>query len=240
TIKTMALMPPSVFALKITSTPASAPSRHFRLTLHSSCQTCVRQFRDHRFRLTDRNEAFVDYLVVVAEADVAVLERQRIDGPFAACLGDGALLPKSPSAAAFALEQQHRQTSAADDGCRIDVGERGLERRQGGERTSRWRGGNLLASGLVVFAIVVGVIAVAIGVVITHALSPFWKVSSASANARAVSTRPGTGACAFSIRTSEMPERFETMRSSGILRPRAFALSSTCLGERISASTMSS
>src|SRR6516225_11113659 len=34
---TMALTPPSVVALKTTSTPASAPSRHFRLTAHCSC-----------------------------------------------------------------------------------------------------------------------------------------------------------------------------------------------------------
>jgi hypothetical protein len=77
--------------------------------------------------------------------------------------------PNPPSAAAFpTLEQQHRQTGAADDGCRIDIGERRLERRQGSKRTSCWRGGNL-APGPFVFAIVVGVIAVAIMiVVVTH------------------------------------------------------------------------
>src|SRR5262249_34972615 len=134
----------------------------------------IGELRDHRFRLTDRNEALTEHLVVVAEADEAVLERQRIDGPSAAGLGDGALLPKSPSAAVFStLEQQHRQTSAADDGCCIDVSERCLERRYGGERTSCWRGGNLLAPGPFVFAIVVGVIAVAIMiVVVAHACLP--------------------------------------------------------------------
>src|SRR5262249_9504257 len=66
-----------------------------------------------------------------------------------------------------------RQTSAADDGCRIDVGERRLERRQGGKRASCWRGGDLLAPGPFVFAIVVGVIAVAIMmVVVAHAFPP--------------------------------------------------------------------
>src|SRR5262249_53959285 len=99
--------------------------------------------------------------------------RQRVNGPSAAFLGNSAPLPKSPSAAVFStLEQQHRQARAADDGCRIDVGERRLERRQGGERTSCWPGGDLLAPGPFVFAIVVGVIAVAIVVVIAHVCLP--------------------------------------------------------------------
>src|SRR5262245_4764729 len=204
----------------------------------------IGELRDHRFRLTDRNKALIDHLVVVAEADVAVLERQRIDGPSAACLGDGALLPKPPGAAAFALKQHHRQTSAADDGGCGDIGERRLERRQGGKRTSCRRGGNLFApAGPFVIAIIIGVIAVAIMIVIgVHDCLPIllWKVASASENVRAVSTRPGTGACAFSLRTSEMPERRELMSSLGTSRPRAFALSSTCFGERISAFMTSS
>src|SRR6516164_2540956 len=206
-------------------------------------KSCVRHFRDHRFRLADRNEALVDHLVAV-EADSAPLERQRIDGPSAVCLGDGASLPKSPSAAVFStLEQHHRQTSAADDGCRVDVGERCLERRQGGERTSCWRGGDLLASGPFVFAIVVSVIAVAIMfvVVVAHNCLPPWKASSASENVRASSSRPRTGTRTFSDRTSDTPERFEMINSGGILRPRAFALSSSCFGVRIvSASIISS
>src|SRR5262249_25010972 len=124
--------------------------------------------------------------------------------------------------------------------------ERLLQCRQGGDRTSRWRGGNLLAPGPFVFAIVVGVIAIAILIVVVgmiavaimvvgvaHRLPPFWKAMSASENRRADSTRPGSGTCAFSTRTSETPERFETMSSGGTLRPRAFARSSTCLGERM-------
>src|SRR5262249_15198036 len=69
---------------------------------------------------------------------------------------------------------------------------------------------------------------------------PPWKVASASENARAVSTRPGSAACAFSLRTSDTPERREPMSSVGTSSPRAFALSSTCLGERISAFMTSS
>src|SRR6516162_7162798 len=93
------------------------------------------------------------------------------------------------SAAAFStLEQHHRQTGAAD--ADRDVSERCLQRRQGGERASRWRGGDL-APGPFVIAVVVGVIAVAILIVVvtTHALSP-WKALSASENIRAVSLRP--------------------------------------------------
>src|SRR5262249_48809895 len=189
------------------------------------------------------DKVLTDHLVGVVEADEAVLERHRIDGPPAARLGDGLLLPEHPSAGAFALEQQHRQTRAADDGCRVDIGERRLERRQGGKRTSCGRGGDLLAPGPFVFTIVVGVIAVAIMIVIgVHGCLPIllWKVASASENIRAVSTRPGTRACAFSLRTSETPERREPMSSLGTSRPRAFALSSTCLGERISAFMTSS
>ena len=147
---------------------SAAEALHVDGPLLLPIESCVGKLCDHRFRLSDRNEALVGHLVIVAEADVAVLERQRIDGPPAVCLGDGALLPESPSAAAFALEQHHRQTGAADDRCRVDVGERRLERRQGGERTSRcWRGGKL-APGPFVFAVVVGVIAVAIMIVIVH------------------------------------------------------------------------
>src|SRR5262249_20846882 len=49
-------------------------------------ESYVLHCRDQRFRLTDRNEVFANYLVGVVEADEAVLERQRIDGPSAACL----------------------------------------------------------------------------------------------------------------------------------------------------------
>src|SRR5262249_29800842 len=179
----------------------------------------------------------VDHLVAV-ETDVAVPERQRVNGPSAAFLGNGAPLPKSPSAAVFStLEQQHRQTSAADDGCRINISERRLERRQGGKRTSCWRGGDLLAPGPFVFAIIVGVIAGAIMIAgVVHACLPPWKALSASENVRASSARPSTGTRTFSLRTSETPERCEPMRSLGTSRPRAFALSSTCLGERMLAS----
>src|SRR6516162_800202 len=200
----------------------------------------VRKLRDQRFWLTDRNEALIEHLVVVAEANVAVLERQRIDGPFAAFLGDGTPLPEYPSAVIFpALEQQHWQPSPTDDGRRVDVGERRLERRQGGKRTSRWRGGNL-APGPFVFAIIVGVIAVAIVLGIAHGCLPPQKALSASENVRASSPRPRTGTRTFSLRTSETPERREPMSSLGISRPRAFALSSTCLGERSSAFMTSS
>src|SRR5262249_55927449 len=205
-------------------------------------ESCVLHFRDHRFRLANRNEVFANYLAGVAEADAAPPKRHRVDRPSAVRFRDGLLLPEHPSARAFALEQQHRQTGAADDGCRIDAGERRLQRRQGGDRTSCRRGGDLLAPELFVFAIVVGVIAVAIVIRdINHVCFPPRKPVSASENTRAVSTRPRTGACAFSTRTSETPERFETINSCGILRPRAFARSSSCLGERItSASTISS
>src|SRR5262249_6699266 len=203
---------------------SAAEALHVDAPLFLPLEPCVGQLRDHRLRLTDRNKALVNHFVGVVEADEAVLERQRIDGPSAACLGDGALLPKSPGAAAFALKQHHRPTGAADDGCRIDVGERCLERRQGGERTSCRRGGNLLASEPFVIAIVVGVIAVAVMIAgVVHACLPPWKASSASENARAISTRPGIGACAFSTRTSETPERVETINSCGTFKPRAFA-----------------
>src|SRR5262249_54867172 len=199
----------------------------------------VRKLREYRHRQTDRNKVLTEHFVAL-EANVAVLKRRWIDGPFAACLGHGSFLSIPVSAAVFsALKQHHRLTRTADDGCCIDLGERCLERRQGGKRASRWRGGDL-APGPFVFAIVVGVIAVAILVVVvaTHTLPPFWKALSASENIRAVSLRPRTGACTFSARTSETPERAEAINSCGILRPRAFALSSICLGERITSASM--
>src|SRR6516165_4428159 len=170
-------------------------------------KTCVRHIRDQRFRLTDRNEALTEHLLFVAEADAAPLECQRIDGPSAVGFGNCALLPKSPGAVVLpTLEQHHRQAGAADDGCRVDVGERCLERRQGGERTSCWRGGNLLAPGPFVFAIVVGVIAVAIMIAgVVHAYPPPRRASSASENVRASSARPSTGTRTFSLRCSETP-----------------------------------
>ena len=62
---------------------------------------------------------------------------------------------------------------------------------------------------------------------------------SASENDRTSSLRPGTGARAFSLLTSDTPEGRETINSVGTLRPRAFARISTCLGER-SVSTITS
>ena len=59
-----------------------------------------------------------------------------------------------------------------------------------------------------------------------------WKAVSASEKDRTISLRPGTGARAFSLRTSDTPEGCETINSFGTLRPRAFARISTCFGER--------
>ena len=42
---------------------------------------------------------------------------------------------------------------------------------------------------------------------------PSWRASSAAENDRTISSRPGTGARAFSARTSETPERRETINS---------------------------
>src|SRR5262249_60159246 len=147
-----------------------------------------------RFRLADRSEALVKHFVALAKADVAVPKRRWVDGPSTTFLGDRALLPEPPSAVIFsALKQQHRQAAPADDCRRVGIVERGLERRQGGERTSCWRGGNLLALGPFVIAIVVSVIAITIMIRdILHVCLPPWKASSASENVRAVSTRPGT------------------------------------------------
>ena len=63
-------------------------------------------------------------------------------------------------------------------------------------------------------------------------MPPSWKAASAAEKDRTSSLRPGTGARAFSLRTSETPEGCETINSVGTLRPRAFARISTCLGER--------
>src|SRR5262249_55065193 len=186
----------------------------------------IGELRDQRLGLADRNKALIDHLVGIVEANGTPPERHRIDGPLASFFGDGALLPIPPGAAAFALEQRHRQPRAAEDRRRVDVGERRLERRQGGKRTSCGGGGNLFASGIVI------VIAIVV-VIITHVLSlSFWKVSSASENDRASSFRPRTGTRTFSLRTRETPERRETINSVGTFRPRALARSSTCLGER--------
>src|SRR5262249_27750592 len=181
------------------------------------------------------------HLFVIAKADVTPHERRRVGAPPAVRFGDNLPLSIHPSAIAFsALEKQHRQPSAAEVGRRIDVGERCLERRQGGERTSCGRGSNLFASRLLVIAIVVGVIVVVIRfVIVTHARLLCWKASSAAANDRAISPRPRTGTRTFSLRTSDAPERCETMSSSGIFKPRALARSSICLGERRASSMMS-
>src|SRR6516225_10916396 len=124
-------------------------------------------------RLSDGNKTFANHFVAVAEGDAAPLDRQRIDSPPAAFLGNGAPLPEPPSAAIFsALEEHHRQSGAPDTDW--DISERCCERCYGGERTSCWRGGDLLASRLFVFAIIVSVIAVEIVVVsgIAHACLP--------------------------------------------------------------------
>ena len=46
-------------------------------------------------------------------------------------------------------------------------------------------------------------------------MPPSWKASSAAEKDRTISFRPGTGARAFSLRTSETPERCETINSDG-------------------------
>ena len=67
-------------------------------------------------------------------------------------------------------------------------------------------------------AVVVVGIVVVIMVRLNHGLLPSWKASSASEKDRTISSRPGTGTRTFSLRTSEMPERRETMNSVGILQ----------------------
>ncbi len=75
---------------------------------------------------------------------------------------------------------------------------------------------------------------------VVHCFLLSGRRSSAAAKDRTISSRPGTGARAFSHRTSETPERCETMNSGGTLRPRALARSSTCFGERMVSAMMSS
>src|SRR6516164_5729332 len=107
----------------------------------------IGHIRDQRLRLSDGNKTFANHFVAVAEGDAAPLDRQRIDGPPAAFFGNGAPLPKSPSAAIFStLEEHHRQSGAPDTDW--DISERCLKRRHGGECTSRWRRDNWLAFGL--------------------------------------------------------------------------------------------
>ena len=66
-------------------------------------EALVGQLRDVGHRLADGHEALAEHLVAVAEADVAALERRRVDGPAAAVLDDGPLLPERPGAVAVAL-----------------------------------------------------------------------------------------------------------------------------------------
>ena len=56
----------------------------------------------------------------------------------------------------------------------------------------------------------------------SHVLLLSGRVSSAAAKDRTSSSRPGTGTRAFSTRTSEVPERVETMISGGILSAARF------------------
>src|SRR5262245_52778956 len=184
---------------------------HFDGPLLLPRESRVRKLGKVGFWLPDRHQLFTygRSLFIGTEADVTPLKRHGIDGPSATFLGDRALLPEAPDAAFSALELQHRQTGAADVGRRVDAGERRLECCQGGKRTSRWRGGNLLAPGPFVFAAIIigGVVGVIVVVITirnaTHDLPPSWKALSAAENFRASSTRPGTGTCAFSTRTSE-------------------------------------
>src|SRR5262249_653845 len=138
-----------------------------------------------------------------------------------------------------ALEEHHRQSGAAD--ADWDIGERFLERRYGSHhRTSFWHGGDFALGLLVIaFAIVIA-IAIMVMVICIHGLASSLKALSCSEDGCASSTRPRTGLRAFSTRTSETPERLEPIKSCGTLRPRAFALISTCLGERISVFVISS
>src|SRR6516165_6092918 len=58
----------------------------------------VLHIRDQRFWLADGDKVLAGHLVSIAEADAAPFERHRVDGPSAARLGDGLLLPEHPSA----------------------------------------------------------------------------------------------------------------------------------------------
>jgi hypothetical protein len=52
----------------------------------------VGKLREFRLRLADGNKTLAEYLVAVAEADIAPLECQRINCPAAAVFRDGAAL----------------------------------------------------------------------------------------------------------------------------------------------------
>src|SRR4029077_20523337 len=90
----------------------------------------VRQFCQVRHRQADGQNLLADTLVVCVKADIAALERGRIEGPAAIIVDDGPALSVHPSAVILAgFELHHGQSSAAGTGD-VDVGERRSERRQ--------------------------------------------------------------------------------------------------------------
>ena len=110
--------------------------------------------------------------------------------------------------------------------CHVD----GVERRlpsavQRRRAPLRWRGGDGAPVVIVVIAPIVVIVMVVV-VMFTfgsHVCSPdCWNASSSAAKARAISSRPRTGTRTFSLRTSETPERRETMNSVGNLEAARF------------------
>ena len=157
-------------------------------------------------------------------------------------------LPERPDATLSALELHERVYWTAADGRGVDRLERRRQRRQrSGSERARFRGGGdcpavIVGGGACLPSrrrVGVGV-RVGIGFCLLIASPPSWKAASAPEKDRTISPRPGTGARAFSLRTSETPEGCETINSVGTLRPRAFARSSTCFGERRPSTTTSS
>ena len=230
-------LPPSVLVLNTTSVPASVPETHFRLTAICCCHgkpLSGSSVTSGSGSLTDTS--FSPRILLPSPQQTQPhwkevgLTAHRLSGSGMVRRCPNVQMPPSS-----ALELHERLDRTAADGRGVDRLERRRQRRQrsGSERARfgvsgdgaiarrrcRWRGSGLGSRSVIGFGL-------------SHALPPSWKAESASEKDRTISLRPGTGARAFSLRTSDTPEGCETINSFGILRPRAFARISTCLGER--------